>query len=383
MRTASIAALSGLLALLTPLGAQTPNGPTRTLRPESSRKALVIGNGAYRRLAKLPNAVPDARRVAGALTDIGYMVTLVQDVGREELERKVEAFADSIAEGDTVFVYVAAHAVEIDGENRVFGVDAEVSDAIALKYRSLSAAEVLERLASRSTGVRVFVLDACRERPVQTRSVSEPTMAAMKAGANTFIGYSTSQGRTASDASGYASALAAELRTNGGHPIETIFRAVGIAVGRDGNQTAWTSSSLQTVFCPGGCLPAGSNPEPRPTRPARTRVETPEPAPVKPQAPALTGAWAGTFQCDDGRGGSMGVEFAGATALVNIRVNNVGTASQARYGIAREGNRFQASNGRPEYGSSFDWVPFTGTIQANRINGEIEGCGAFVLNRQR
>src|SRR5262245_40039394 len=60
------------------------------------RVALVIGNGAYQNVTKLPNPMKDARAIAAMFKSAGFnSVTLRQDLGAMEFRRAVREFADT------------------------------------------------------------------------------------------------------------------------------------------------------------------------------------------------------------------------------------------------------------------------------------------------
>ena|ERR1700741_255778 len=82
----------------------------RTVVPSSStatgrRVALVVGNRAYPRQL-LVNSVNDANDIGTVWrSQLGFLVTVVTDVGRQAFERAVNVFADSLAAGDVSLFY--------------------------------------------------------------------------------------------------------------------------------------------------------------------------------------------------------------------------------------------------------------------------------------
>ncbi len=73
----------------------TAYGQSRTLEVQPSaakRYALVIGNDSYRQLEPLRNARADARAIAKALTDSGFVVTLQIDADQSAMKAALRNF---------------------------------------------------------------------------------------------------------------------------------------------------------------------------------------------------------------------------------------------------------------------------------------------------
>jgi uncharacterized caspase-like protein len=138
------------------------------------RIALVVGVDRYPNLPanrQLQKAVNDARAVAGVLTEIGFKVTAIENVSRLDMSRAIGALEQSIAPGDTVFLFFAGHGIDVAGSNYLLPgdvpspVDREGRrlPARALRDASFNAAEVLASLQERGARTVISVFDACRE----------------------------------------------------------------------------------------------------------------------------------------------------------------------------------------------------------------------------
>src|SRR5712672_2068045 len=64
------------------------------------RVALVIGNGAYRNAAHLPNPRNDAQDVAAALTRTGFETVVGLDLDKAGMDERAIAFARRAREAD-------------------------------------------------------------------------------------------------------------------------------------------------------------------------------------------------------------------------------------------------------------------------------------------
>ena len=130
------------------------------------RLALVIGQGAYA-AGELPTAVNDAALVGQTLTSAGFEVVQGRDLNQGDLRRIIRDFLDGVQTATpdtTVVIYVAGHALQVEGEDYLVPTDARIareSDVPIEGYRvsdiirSLSATPGATRLVDsrRGTGI--------------------------------------------------------------------------------------------------------------------------------------------------------------------------------------------------------------------------------------
>ena len=221
------------------------------------RIALVVGNGGYEAVSALPNPVRDAELIAGTLTDLGFDVTLMTDVGQGAFKSAVAEFGRRLRasgpEAVGLFFY-AGHGVQSFGANYLLPVDAAPTDAADLDLVALEAASVLRQMASARNRTNIVILDACRNNPFEALpALDESGLAEMKAPTGTFLSYATAPGAVALDGTGgnspFSAALAVAMRSEN-TPIEQIFKQVRVEVIAEtgGAQTPWDTSSLTREF---------------------------------------------------------------------------------------------------------------------------------------
>ena len=131
------------------------------------RVALVVGNGAYTETAVLPNSLNDAEDMETALGRLGFEVKGVRNVVRSEL---VEALRDFRRESDGAAVsllFYAGHGMEVDRVNYVVPVDARLERDTDVRYEAVALDDVLA--ATEGAGLRLVILDACRDNPLAQR----------------------------------------------------------------------------------------------------------------------------------------------------------------------------------------------------------------------
>ena len=144
------------------LAALTEQGPAGSA---GRRIALVIGNGAYKTVPALDNPPRDAKLIAASLKELGFQtVTLANDLTRDKFFETLKSFAAEADKADWAVVYYAGHGFEIGGVNYLVPVDARLkvdkdaeTEAVALEQVSAAA--------SGARGLRLLMLDACRDNP--------------------------------------------------------------------------------------------------------------------------------------------------------------------------------------------------------------------------
>ena len=82
------------------------------------RVALVIGNSAYQKVAKLPNPANDAAAVAAMLKAAGFdSVESRANLSAVDLRKALRDFGSKARDADMAVVYYAGHGIELDGIN--------------------------------------------------------------------------------------------------------------------------------------------------------------------------------------------------------------------------------------------------------------------------
>ena len=220
----------------------------------AARVALVVGNGDYAaEIGKLKNPTSDAQMMADTLTGLGFEVALVTDADQKAMKRAIREFGQKLREtgpnGIGLFYY-AGHGVQVDGENFLLPIGAEIQAEGDVELEAVSASSILSQMQFAGNAVNLVFLDACRNNPL-TRSFRSGSrgLARVDAPRGSFVGYSTAPGDVSVDGesnnSPYALALVEELTTPG-ISIEEAHRAVRgkVLAATNQRQTPWDSSSL-------------------------------------------------------------------------------------------------------------------------------------------
>ena len=143
------------------------------------RVALVIGNNHYQSVPQLQKAVNDARTIGQSLQDLGFIVTVAEDVTQRRMSEALVTFSTGIKQGDIALFFFSGHGFEIKGENFLLPVDVpaatEGQDDL-VRDASFPAQRIVETLEQHGARTAILVLDACRDnpfdRPGRTRGVA-------------------------------------------------------------------------------------------------------------------------------------------------------------------------------------------------------------------
>ncbi|MGE0746910.1 MAG: caspase domain-containing protein [Rhodospirillales bacterium] len=285
MRTIVAAATAAWLAWVPDIAlAQSEGRGLRVERQPSGpqRIALVIGNGAYAE-DPLRNPPADARLIAATLREVGFDVTEKVDLTQNQMKLAIVDFGERLdrAGDDAVgLFYYAGHGVQVQGQNYLVPIDAQIRREAEVEVMGVDAHWVLRQMEYAKNAINLVILDACRNVPRLTRSFRAPSagLARMDAPQGTLIAYATRPGEIAADGSGanspYSAALARGMR-RAGQPLTDMFidvrRSVIDATG--GRQVPWEEGGLTANFY---FLPAAAAAAAAP----RTAAAAPAPVPV-------------------------------------------------------------------------------------------------------
>ncbi|HEV7261183.1 MAG TPA: caspase family protein [Bosea sp. (in: a-proteobacteria)] len=225
------------------------------------RVALVIGNSGYSNAPVLPNTVNDARDMAAALRKVGFEVVDGVNLDKRGMDQAVTRFARLAQDADAVMFYYAGHGFQFNGENYLVPVEARVEDEVSVQYETTRLNDVMTAL-NFSKGVKIMVLDACRNNPFvsqlakrqATRSFSVGNgLAPVARAQGMVIAYATQANDVAADGIGrnspFTAALVREIEQPG-LEVATMFRRVQKSVydATNGRQTPELSLSLLGDF---------------------------------------------------------------------------------------------------------------------------------------
>lgn len=230
-------------------------------RAAEPRVALVIGNGAYRSVPELENSRNDADDISEQLKRVGFSVIDGRDLDRSAMFAALGRFAQRVRGSDAGLVYYSGHGMQINGQNYLVPVDLKLAANAFTPFDLIKLDDVVEAL-NYTTGVKILVLDACRDNPFANSLAENKSgrgvgatrgLAKIERSQGMLIAYSTQSNSVAADGVGrnspFTAALVKEIQVPG-LEVATVFRRVAVNVNREtqGAQTPELSVSLLQDF---------------------------------------------------------------------------------------------------------------------------------------
>src|ERR1700681_2624037 len=223
------------------------------------RVAFVVGNGAYKNVAALPNPAVDAKSMAKLLRNVGFDVVEGSNLTRDKMTEKLLDFGKKAEGADVALFFYAGHGIAVNGTNYLLPVDADLKSEMDVKLGAAINVDLTLEQTMSDAKVKLVFLDACRDNPFAakirsakaTRSVSVASgLAEMKSGEGTLIAFATGPGQTAlEDREGanspFTRALIAHI-TSPGVEIQQAMTEVRAQVNEETsrNQLPWGHTNL-------------------------------------------------------------------------------------------------------------------------------------------
>ncbi|MBT9489224.1 MAG: caspase family protein [Rubrivivax sp.] len=215
----------------------------------TGRIALLIGNRDYPDNQDLPPMHTNVARVGAALQALGFQVTVLRDLSRDQSIQSAEAFGQqlrALPPDGTALFYFCGHGMQIDAENFL------LPSGIYPRFRPLSESSrvyvalqksVLEPWPARPAGQTITVIDACRSSPKKLADVAEDGLNQVRARDGEMIVFSTGAGKPALARTNpdhmtfFTEELVRQLDKQAQEPEELNFRELFQSVGNEVERT--------------------------------------------------------------------------------------------------------------------------------------------------
>lgn len=178
-------------------------------KASQKRVALVLGNGAYTKAKALPNPPNDAADMAQTLRDLGFEVISGVNQTKRQTETLIREFGTKLAaSGGIGLFYYAGHGLQVNGENYLVPVDADIPEEDEVAYSAVPISLVLTKMMTAKNDLNIVILDACRNNPFARswRSFRDNSnsdgLAKISPPTGTLVLYATEPGKIASDGAG-------------------------------------------------------------------------------------------------------------------------------------------------------------------------------------
>lgn len=244
----------------------------------AARKALVIGNASYEQ-GELKNPLNDANDMAKALQELGFTVSLQENLNRAGFYSAVGSFVSALVPSDEVVFFYSGHAAQINGSNYLIPVNEYIDSAVRCEFLSYSCDMLLKELNRAS--LSIVILDACRDNPFDYSRSLQKGLATMRAAAGTqYIIFATEEGKVAEDGTGRNSPFTESLLANirkPDHKITDLMQLVSneVAIKTNERQIPYGTGLLRQNFYFSQSTEAKAEPviTPAPTIPVEVPVQ--------------------------------------------------------------------------------------------------------------
>jgi TPR repeat protein len=207
----------------------------------------------------LPNAVSDARLVAGFLASQGFDVNFSENLTKRGFENLLRSALFELTPDSEAVVFFAGHGFQIGSENYIVPVDSNLDTAYDVPFETVSLGSLINIIGARAR-LQVVILDSCRDNPFAGKQAltqignelrqTRTGFSSLAAPLNSILVYSTSPGSVALDGDGenspFTEALVEAGRQNPDTPLKDLFEEVRRDVFQKtgGRQVPWESSTL-------------------------------------------------------------------------------------------------------------------------------------------
>jgi formylglycine-generating enzyme required for sulfatase activity len=217
--------------------------PNPAAAPAVGRRALLIGNSAYRNLPPLANPAPNVQALAGALRMARFDPQVVTDVSQSQWTAAISKFLSTIEPGDFAFVYFSGYGYQEEDANYLVPVDFNPKDTdSSAGSRAYSLTLLLRQLDGKRAGTKMIVLDAsrpCKGPAEQCKGLSEGLAQPQQPSVGTLIAFSAPPNQPTEDSApgvnGFTAALVRAIEAPGSTP-RGVLDAAQNDVGAEGKQ---------------------------------------------------------------------------------------------------------------------------------------------------
>jgi hypothetical protein len=212
-----------------------------------NKVALVIGNAKYQYFSKLKNSKNDAYDMQEVLKEQGFEVLYLKDGNLKDMKKIVRKFTKKLRNGGVGFFFYAGHGLEVDGQNYLIPVSANIPEKDEVAYESLPMNMIIDKMENSGNRLNIVVLDACRNDPFSRSGGGG--LAQINNAKGMYISYATAPGSVASDGKGRNGLFTKHLIKNIRKlnlKLNDVFAKTrqGVYAESNDRQLPWTSSSV-------------------------------------------------------------------------------------------------------------------------------------------
>lgn len=168
----------------------------------NKKVALLVGNCDYHDNAKLKNCINDASAYESKLKALGFRTIIIKDGNKETIDKAINEFSIQVRNADVGLFFYSGHGIQLNGENYLIPIDAEITSPADIDYRCNRASYVLSKMEDVNCSLKIMILDACRTNPFTRgwfKGYAHEGLGSMNATTGTIIAFATSPNCVAYD----------------------------------------------------------------------------------------------------------------------------------------------------------------------------------------
>ena len=169
----------------------------------------------------------DATDLAAALSRIGFDVTLANDLDGSGMRAALRNFRDKAEGADMALVYFAGHGIEIDKQNYLIPVDADLETDSDVMFDTIPL-DLLNEAVSGARTLRMVLHRRLPQQPVprpdprrRFRPLDRPGLSAFEPAGGTLVAFAAKGGTVALDGTGRNSPFMKGLLAHSKSPAST------------------------------------------------------------------------------------------------------------------------------------------------------------------
>jgi uncharacterized caspase-like protein len=227
-------------------------GCGQALFAQQQKYALIIGVKDYEYAPPLKNSLNDAKDMAAALKEKGFVVQeLYNPKTKREMQDAIRVYMNKLYGNTNAIglVFYSGHGIQVKGVNYFLPTGTNLQIEADLDDHALKMEYLLSAVEQSGNSLNIFILDACRNTPFRSFSRStDQGLNQVNAPKGSYVVYATAPGSVASDGSGRNGLFTSKLLKYINTPdiaLEQVFKYVARDVQQEsqGNQIPWINYS--------------------------------------------------------------------------------------------------------------------------------------------
>ncbi|CAF0776473.1 unnamed protein product [Adineta steineri] len=156
-----------------------------------TKRALLIGNNAYKKANQLENSIKNVNDLDKKLRSINFEVTIGTDLTNDEMDEIILTFVDQIKENDIVIFFFVGHEVEINNQYFLIPTnDQRITNNRLYNKRAVDTEGTLELIMEQKPLVGIFLFDCSFSYLQDNKIISKTNSLNLRLSPNSIVVYS-------------------------------------------------------------------------------------------------------------------------------------------------------------------------------------------------